>query len=311
MSQTPTYTGGNQSSIPDKLPPDLRKKLDEAILNRQPASLASCHESFQLADHGVSIRALQRYARNLRDRIDLDEAAARIQPDDPDVSAFLPQFIGRRLLAILLDDEEASAATLHRLTLAYRAAYNVHMSIDDRKKKTPPPDPETEAVRAQAFADIREHQARLQREWAELHKITNTQFAVAMDTAHKPARPEISNLKSNPTNTHLVRDSHRAPTPAGITSREPTANPKPTPDAAHSEITNTKPNPSNKLPARPPRTNIESRIPLQDLLRKLEPRHPNRKNNQTNQRNTIRVEELYPDRQFDIGVITARPVSGG
>ncbi|MEK6642816.1 MAG: hypothetical protein AABZ08_02830 [Planctomycetota bacterium] len=130
MSHIPTYNGGNQSSILDKVPPDLRMKLDDAILNRQPASLARCHKDFQLTTYGVSIRALHRYAHKLRDRIDLNEAAARFKPGDPNVSAFLPQFLGRRLLAILLDDETATAATLHRLTIAYKTAHNVHRGTD-------------------------------------------------------------------------------------------------------------------------------------------------------------------------------------
>lgn len=45
----------------------------------------------------------------------------------------LPEFLGRKLLAILLDDEEATAATIHRITLAYRAAHNVHLDAQKAK----------------------------------------------------------------------------------------------------------------------------------------------------------------------------------
>jgi Protein of unknown function (DUF3486) len=167
MSPVPNHENGRNSSVVTNLPPDLRKQLDRAILDQQPNSLADCHEAFDLHSFRISLPALYRYGRRLRERQDLCEAAARVHPDDPDVTAFLPTLLGRRLLSILLDDENATPETLHRLTLAYRAAHTVNRDIQRDKAKIPPTDPETEAIRAKAIADLKEysetlHQRRLE-----------------------------------------------------------------------------------------------------------------------------------------------------
>lgn len=125
MPQFPTYSGGNRSSILDRLPPEIRNRLDDAILTHQPASLVRCHRDLGLAKYGITLRALQRYARNLRDRCDLEEAAARSGACAPNLAAQIPTIIGRRLLAILLNDEKATPATIHRLTVAYKKAHDV------------------------------------------------------------------------------------------------------------------------------------------------------------------------------------------
>ncbi len=167
MSHVTNYDNGPKSSLLTKLDPTLRKELDAAIRDRQPIRLADCHEAFDLHSFRISRSAFYRYAAKIREQSDLEEVVARIHPDDPDVTTFLPTLLGRRLLSILLDDEDATPETLHRLTLAYRAAHTVHRDIQRDKARIPPADPETESIRAQAIADLKEyseilHQRRLE-----------------------------------------------------------------------------------------------------------------------------------------------------
>lgn len=117
MPNTPTYDQGSQSSVYERLEPDLRKKLDRAIADRQPASLQACYEAFELASHGVSRAAFYRYARRLREQTELHRVADLVHPDEADVSKYFPELINRRLLDVLVN-EEASALTIHRLVNA-------------------------------------------------------------------------------------------------------------------------------------------------------------------------------------------------
>ncbi|MBI5763458.1 MAG: hypothetical protein HZA51_08040 [Planctomycetes bacterium] len=162
MPQFPNYTGGNRSSILNRLPLEIRKRLDDAIRSRQPASLICCYRDFNLCEYGVSLRALQRYARNLRDRFDLDEAAARSRLNNPDIAAGLTAIIGRRLLAILLHDEKATPATIHRLTVAYKSAHHV----DRERTKTKSDEAKVAARLAKTVAEARDLAERVRKEVA-------------------------------------------------------------------------------------------------------------------------------------------------
>jgi hypothetical protein len=117
MKRSATYDKGNQSSIYARLDPDLRKKLDRAIVERQPATLQSCYDEFALAGRGISRGAFYRYARRLRQEAELHHVADLVHPDDPDPRRYNQQLIQRRLLDMLLN-EDVSAANISRLVNA-------------------------------------------------------------------------------------------------------------------------------------------------------------------------------------------------
>lgn len=164
MPQFPNYTGGNRSSILDRLPLEIRKRLDDAILTRQPAALVRLHVDLGLLKYGISLRALQRYARKLRDRFDLDEAAARSAACNPNLAAQIPTIIGRRLLAVLLNDEKATPATIHRLAVAYKMAH----VVDRDRTKSKSDEAKVAARLAKTVAEARDLAQRVRREVARV-----------------------------------------------------------------------------------------------------------------------------------------------
>jgi len=72
------YNGGCKSSLFDKLPEELRVRLDQSILARR-VSTARLHHDLSLAAAGVTRSSLYRYARRLRQ-------AADGPPKPPDLS---------------------------------------------------------------------------------------------------------------------------------------------------------------------------------------------------------------------------------
>lgn len=118
MAHRPTSDRGNQSSLYEKLDPELRDKLDRAIVERRPASLQDCYNDFDLKNRGISRAAFYRYAQRLRKEAELHHVAELVHPNDPDAGRYATALINRRLLDHLLNDENASPASIHRLTIA-------------------------------------------------------------------------------------------------------------------------------------------------------------------------------------------------
>jgi hypothetical protein len=86
----------NQSSLFDKLPPDLRHQLDLAIVHRIPPTFKDVWMQFELAKFGVSYSALYRYARRLRDRVNLAEIADLAAENDGDTGDSVQKLLTRR-----------------------------------------------------------------------------------------------------------------------------------------------------------------------------------------------------------------------
>jgi hypothetical protein len=130
-----------QSSLYEKLTPDLRRQLDRAIADHEPATYQALFDKFELAGRGVSFAAFYRYARRVRTNVALAEFARLSLPEGAPADQFLPEVIGQRLLAAALD-EETPAATLYRLAHAYRIAGEAYYArrrfaavLDDEKQK--------------------------------------------------------------------------------------------------------------------------------------------------------------------------------
>lgn len=111
----------SRSTIFEKLPPDLRRKLDQAIIDRDPPAYRDLHAKFNLAARGVSVTALYYYARRIRAQADMLYFAQLAQPDSPDLVEAVPTLFAYRLLDALID-EDTPPETLLRLVHAWRIA---------------------------------------------------------------------------------------------------------------------------------------------------------------------------------------------
>jgi hypothetical protein len=113
---------GHPSSILAKVPPDLRRQIDIAIVERAPPTYQAVWMTFNLADHGVSYMAFYRYARRLRDRANLAELAALGPHDEDDVTNLLPKLIGRELVEELLNNDVPDSREIATPINAHRQA---------------------------------------------------------------------------------------------------------------------------------------------------------------------------------------------
>ena len=122
----------NKSSVFERVPPDVRHALDVAIIERIPPTFRSVWMQFELAQFGVSFTAFYRYARRLRDRANLAEAATLVGEDDADLAAALHKLVARRLLELLLHTGGAACTReIAALTSAHRQV--ARAAFDDRR----------------------------------------------------------------------------------------------------------------------------------------------------------------------------------
>ncbi len=141
-----------KSTLYHRLPPEDRRKLDRAIVDRTHTTYKACYEHFRLADRGIGFFVFYRYARNLRRLAAVTEISDARSPDENDPVA-LNEAISRLLTDRLiesLDDETADSQVLHRLVRAYDRAIRVqkviHHNTKERnahREKTPSSRPET------------------------------------------------------------------------------------------------------------------------------------------------------------------------
>lgn len=110
MSNKQRTHDNTQSSLFDKLPEELRRRLDLAIVHRIPPTFKDVWMQFELAKFGVSFSALYRYARRLRDRLNIAEALLLTDDDQPDIDAAIQKLLSRRVLELLLHTGGASCA---------------------------------------------------------------------------------------------------------------------------------------------------------------------------------------------------------
>jgi hypothetical protein len=111
-----------RSSIFDKTTPELRRKLDRAILNYDPAGYLAIFKKYDLPAHGVSYTAFYCYARKLRSRDSVRQLFDPTAPEDDGLVEALPRLIAQFLVEQIMANDQAGADTIYRLTLAHRAA---------------------------------------------------------------------------------------------------------------------------------------------------------------------------------------------
>jgi len=131
----------SKSSIFDKTDPDLRRRIDQAIVDRQPPTYKAVFDQFDLAARGVSFTAFYYYARRIRVNAALLELARVALPDSASAHDLLPDVLSHRLLEAAID-EACSPGTIQRLADAYRVASQTHFArrrlaaqLDDLKRK--------------------------------------------------------------------------------------------------------------------------------------------------------------------------------
>ena len=166
---TPQRThDNNKSSVFEKLPEDLRRQLDLAIVHRIPSTFQAVWMQFELAKFGVSFSALYRYARRLRDRVNLAEAAELAAEDDANANETIQKLLSRRLLELLLhtggaDCTKEIAALTSGLRKGAKTALDVtRLMLDDRRVTE-------ESQMARARLDLERENLRLKTqalEWA-------------------------------------------------------------------------------------------------------------------------------------------------
>jgi hypothetical protein len=117
-----------QSSIFDKAAPDLRRQINQAIVDHSPPTYRGIYEKFRLADLGISFHALYRYARRLRLHAATLDLAELVLPEGADPADTLPQLLAYRLMEAAID-EDASPATLHRLAHSWRITADTRFAL--------------------------------------------------------------------------------------------------------------------------------------------------------------------------------------
>ena len=118
----------SRSTLFEKLPPDLRRRLDQAIIDRDPPAYRDLHAKFDLTARKVSVTALYYYARRLRAQADILNLAQLALPGSPDLAESLPTLLAYRVLDAAID-EDVSPSTLHRLVDAWRIAANHRLAL--------------------------------------------------------------------------------------------------------------------------------------------------------------------------------------
>jgi hypothetical protein len=119
MSALDTRQDNGRSSLFEKLPAELRREIDIAIVERTPPTYAAIWMDLKLAEHRISYSAFYRYARRLRDRANLAEVA-ELTGDEVDLDTPIRRLLARRALDSLISDDQSSPAELTALLSALR-----------------------------------------------------------------------------------------------------------------------------------------------------------------------------------------------
>ncbi len=162
LATTDALLRNAHSSLFDRLEPAMRRDLDRAIVERRPSSLRALYRVYKLDANNVSPSAFYRYAKRLRTRVALVDAAELSLPPDVDVTSRLPQLIAQQILeAMMLDG--ISPRALQRLADAYRTAAHTHvfMRANNSRFNPPKPNPEEQALKQAVVESLKARLAQL------------------------------------------------------------------------------------------------------------------------------------------------------
>ncbi len=155
-------------SILDRLPPELLVCMEEQVLETRPREYKQIYESLLLAELGVTYSAFYRYARRLRSRAALQEAADFKPEHAHAAERELPRLYATRLVEALTLDHP-SPLHLKRLAEGYSLVARAETDFWRNLIPRPPrsralgdvgvssgPGPSLEAI-IQAFGDLLEN----------------------------------------------------------------------------------------------------------------------------------------------------------
>ncbi|HKQ49300.1 MAG TPA: hypothetical protein VJZ71_14610 [Phycisphaerae bacterium] len=116
----------SKSSLFKKADAELRAKLVEALIRKNPWTYHDCFQHFELDRLGISFTAFYYWARRVRRSAALIEMARSCDAEQDPVE-LVPRVLAFRLLDASLDDD-AGLTALNRLTRIYQAASNVEIA---------------------------------------------------------------------------------------------------------------------------------------------------------------------------------------
>jgi hypothetical protein len=181
----------SKSSMFAKTDPVLRRRIDRALVERQPATYKGVYEEFRLHSLGISFTAFYTYASRLRANAASMGLAEVALPEGTAVSDMLPELLGNRLFEASMD-EEATPGTLYRLAQAYRIANEAFYA---RRRYAAEIENEKEEIRRRSAAKIeKEKQTARSNELDDLCKIVQqfTKMANQHYEAADQAAPDPS-----------------------------------------------------------------------------------------------------------------------
>lgn len=193
----------NKSSLFEKLPPDLLHAVNVAIIERRPPTFRAVWMELELGKFGVSYTAFYRYARRLRDRVNLAEAAGLSAEDDPGVDAAIQKLADRRLLELLLN---ADSAELNPEIVALLSAHHRGAQLDLHRRRL---DEHTRLAQARLEHD-RDH-LRLK---SELLQSARDGVLSLLDEAKKRRRPSLE--EASPSRVAASGQPDSAPRPLPV-----------------------------------------------------------------------------------------------
>jgi hypothetical protein len=127
----PVHHNGPINAIYEKLDEKQRKKLDSAIISRNPSSLTKIHETFHLAEAGISYQSFHGYARKIRDEANKLSLLESTFSSEIDIVEHLKNQVGRQCLDMILnaDANGTSPLDVQRITNAYGKCLQFNLTL--------------------------------------------------------------------------------------------------------------------------------------------------------------------------------------
>src|SRR5205085_1829220 len=104
-SHTVCHPLSSKSSLFTKLPRELRRQIDQAVIDRDPPAYKDVFATFNLAQFGVSFTAFYMYARRLRYQAALIDCAATAAPSEEVITDMAVRLLGTHMLKVMMDKE--------------------------------------------------------------------------------------------------------------------------------------------------------------------------------------------------------------
>jgi hypothetical protein len=220
-----TYDGGPISTIFDVLDEKQRKKLDNAIITRNPSSLTKVHEIFHLAEKGISQQTLYRYARKIRDQGNKITLLESTFTSEVDVVEHLKNQIGRQCMDMILNADVNGITPLdaqriahafgkclqYDLIIARTKALEAATADQSRERKRPvshdaSPDPGYGRNEDGSPKTHEQYCATVKQVLFEVYAPKSVKEAAAREAAAREAAEKAAAAKQNPDNPPLVRE---------------------------------------------------------------------------------------------------------